>query len=110
MSEASPADLERVRRKLEAAFQKPEAGVSGNGQATNGAGVDIEALKSRLSEAFEIRSLLERNSEELLGVVRALNGEYILPEPGGDLLRDGAGVLPTGGFSLGFWGCRFRVF
>jgi magnesium chelatase subunit H len=25
-----------------------------------------------------------------------LNGEYILPAPGGDLLRDGTGVLPTG--------------
>jgi magnesium chelatase subunit H len=25
-----------------------------------------------------------------------LNGEYIQPAPGGDLLRDGAGVLPTG--------------
>lgn len=29
-------------------------------------------------------------------VLRALNGEYILPEAGGDLLRDGAAVLPTG--------------
>lgn len=29
-------------------------------------------------------------------VLRALNGEYILPEAGGDLLRDGASVLPTG--------------
>ena len=27
---------------------------------------------------------------------RALGGEYVLPEAGGDLLRDGAGVLPTG--------------
>jgi magnesium chelatase subunit H len=35
-------------------------------------------------------------SQELRGVVRALAGEYILPEAGGDLLRDGAGVLPTG--------------
>ena len=28
--------------------------------------------------------------------LQALNGEYIQPEAGGDLLRDGAGVLPTG--------------
>ena len=28
--------------------------------------------------------------------MRALNGEYIQPQAGGDLLRDGAGVLPTG--------------
>ena len=31
-------------------------------------------------------------------MLRALNGEYILPEAGGDLLRDGPGVLPTGMF------------
>ena len=53
----------------------------------------------RLAEAIEIRGLLRRNTEELTGVMRALNGEYILPEAGGDLLRDGPGVLPTGGFS-----------
>jgi magnesium chelatase subunit H len=49
-----------------------------------------------LEEALKIRSLLNRNTEEIDGVLRALNGEYILPEAGGDLLRDGAGVLPTG--------------
>jgi CobN/Magnesium Chelatase len=54
-----------------------------------------------VSEALEIRRLLELNSEELTGVVRALNGEYILPEAGGDLLRDGAGVLPTGACARG---------
>jgi len=53
-------------------------------------------LESRLGEAMDIRGLLLRNTEEADGVVRALNGEYILPEAGGDLLRDGAGVLPTG--------------
>jgi len=51
---------------------------------------------SRLEEGMQIRNLLQRNTEELTGVVRALNGEYIQPEAGGDLLRDGAGVLPTG--------------
>jgi len=54
------------------------------------------ALHARLAEAIEIRGLLRRNTEELSGVLRALNGEYILPEAGGDLLRDGPGVLPTG--------------
>ena len=51
---------------------------------------------SRLEEGMQIRRLLQRNTEELSGVMRALNGEYIQPEAGGDLLRDGAGVLPTG--------------
>ena len=55
-----------------------------------------QRLGERLAEAVTIRQLLERNTEETAGVLRALNGEYILPEAGGDLLRDGAGVLPTG--------------
>lgn len=45
---------------------------------------------------MSIRGLLEQNTEEISSVLRGLNGEYILPEAGGDLLRDGAGVLPTG--------------
>ncbi len=48
------------------------------------------------NEAIEIRNLLEENTNELTSMICALNGEYILPEAGGDLLRDGAGVLPTG--------------
>ena len=51
---------------------------------------------SRVEEAVSIARLLDRNTEELGGLLRALNGEYVLPEAGGDLLRDGAGVLPTG--------------
>lgn len=47
-----------------------------------------------------MRQLLQRNSEELSGVVTALGGGYVLPEAGGDLLRDGPGVLPTGGRSF----------
>ncbi|KAG1670953.1 hypothetical protein FOA52_011388 [Chlamydomonas sp. UWO 241] len=49
-----------------------------------------------LDQAVEIAQLLGRNTEELDGVLRALSGEYVPPEAGGDLLRDGAGVLPTG--------------
>ena len=56
----------------------------------------IGAYSDRLAEAVQIRGLLSRNTEEVEGVLRALNGEFILPEAGGDLLRDGAGVLPTG--------------
>ena len=53
-------------------------------------------VEDRVREAVDIRDLLRRNTEEADGVLRALNGEYVLPEAGGDLLRDGAGVLPTG--------------
>lgn len=54
------------------------------------------AGQSRVREAMEIAGLLDQNTGEMQSVLRALNGEYILPEAGGDLLRDGAGALPTG--------------
>ncbi len=50
----------------------------------------------RLEEAWLLRELLMQTSDELTNLLRGLNGEYILPAPGGDLLRDGPGVLPTG--------------
>lgn len=49
-----------------------------------------------LSEAEEIRSLLLQNTDELSGLLTALDGRYVAAAPGGDLLRDGPGVLPTG--------------
>lgn len=49
-----------------------------------------------LDQAVQIRDLLNQSTDELENLVRGLNGEYILPAPGGDLLRDGPGVLPTG--------------
>ncbi|MBD1933919.1 MULTISPECIES: magnesium chelatase subunit H [Cyanophyceae] len=50
----------------------------------------------REKEVIQIRDLLMQTGEELRNLIRGLNGEYIPPAPGGDLLRDGAGVLPTG--------------
>ena len=47
-------------------------------------------------EEGRIRELLMQTTDELTNLLRGLNGEYIPPAPGGDLLRDGAGVLPTG--------------
>ena len=47
-------------------------------------------------EEEEIRGLLMQSTDELTNLLRGLNGEYIMPAPGGDLLRDGSGVLPTG--------------
>ena len=54
------------------------------------------SLCCSVEEAVTIAGLLDRNTEELGSLLRALNGEYVLPEAGGDLLRVGAGVLPTG--------------
>lgn len=55
-----------------------------------------KSLGEALAEAVTVRQLLRRNTEELAGVMTALDGGYVLPEAGGDLLRDGPGVLPTG--------------
>lgn len=60
---------------------------------------DVTTDKSQIthnSEANQIRDLLMQTSDEMSNLLRGLNGEYIPPAPGGDLLRDGAGVLPTG--------------
>jgi len=98
-------DVESVRAKLEKQYG---AGGGGRGDAADaadaadGAGADSSSSPpssekfEKLEEAVSIRSLLRRNTEELIGALRALNGEYLAPAAGGDLLRDGPGVLPTG--------------
>lgn len=82
----SPNALERARAILERAYESSPNGTNGT----------LSEALPRLQEAARIKSLLDLNTEEISGVVKALNGEYILPEAGGDLLRDGASVLPTG--------------
>ncbi|MBD2295373.1 magnesium chelatase subunit H [Anabaena sphaerica FACHB-251] len=52
--------------------------------------------EGREEERKEITRLLNQSTDELTNLLRGLNGEFIPPAPGGDLLRDGAGVLPTG--------------
>ncbi|MBE9197497.1 magnesium chelatase subunit H [Nodularia sp. LEGE 06071] len=52
--------------------------------------------EGRQEEEELVSGLLMQCTDELGSLLRGLNGEYILPAPGGDLLRDGAGVLPTG--------------
>lgn len=52
--------------------------------------------EEREEERKEITRLLNQSTDELTNLLRGLNGEFIPPAPGGDLLRDGAGVLPTG--------------
>jgi magnesium chelatase subunit H len=53
-------------------------------------------LVNQIDQAIAIRTLLGQTTDELTNLLRGLNGEYIPPAPGGDLLRDGIGVLPTG--------------
>jgi len=47
-------------------------------------------------EAWHIVDLLGKNVEEIDSVINLLDGGYVKPAPGGDLLRDGTSVLPTG--------------
>jgi len=67
-------------------------------QAYFGEEFNIEEAKdsSQVEEATLIRDLLMQTGDEMTNLLRGLNGEYIPPAPGGDLLRDGPGVLPTG--------------
>jgi magnesium chelatase subunit H len=74
------ASLEAARASLEAAY----------------AGGAAAPTEEAVAEAVQIRDLLARAPEELDALIAGLNGEYIRPAPGGDLLRDGAGALPTG--------------
>ncbi|HSM80948.1 MAG TPA: cobaltochelatase subunit CobN, partial [Nodosilinea sp.] len=56
----------------------------------------LDHLTSKIQQALDIGTLLAQTTDELTNLLRGLNGEYIPPAPGGDLLRDGPGVLPTG--------------
>jgi magnesium chelatase subunit H len=52
--------------------------------------------ESLIEEANSIVRLLARSTEEIDNLVQGLSGGYIRPAPGGDLIRDGPSVLPTG--------------
>mmetsp|Transcript_54693 Transcript_54693/g.90901 ORF Transcript_54693/g.90901 Transcript_54693/m.90901 type:complete len:1358 (+) Transcript_54693:41-4114(+) len=55
-----------------------------------------DRTQEALRDASRVRDLLLQSTDELHNLMRGLNGEYIMSAPGGDLLRDGPGVLPTG--------------
>jgi magnesium chelatase subunit H len=44
----------------------------------------------------QLVQLLQQRTEEVQNILRALEGHYIPAAPGGDLIRDGPAVLPTG--------------
>ncbi|MBD1910253.1 MULTISPECIES: magnesium chelatase subunit H [unclassified Leptolyngbya] len=85
-------DEDRMRDYLAAYFGEEWPQVEGaiaTPESTNG-------LADKVQQAALIRTLLSQTTDELTNLLRGLNGEYIPPAPGGDLLRDGPGVLPTG--------------
>lgn len=84
---ADNADLERVLNTYRYWFAQEYPNQS----------FDLDAAVSeRIQEALSLRQLLLQNTDEITNLLRGLNGEYIPPAPGGDLLRDGPGALPTG--------------
>lgn len=102
-SDALPraAALAAARAALERAFSAPPAAAGAASAAALGGeevvvGGGRRDAEAALEEAGEIRDLLLRNTEEVSGVLAGLEGRYVAPEAGGDLLRDGPGVLPTG--------------
>jgi magnesium chelatase subunit H len=95
-------DSEQLASYLQAYFgeELPEEVVSAVASGIDSATVhrqfDLNGGTPKLEEALQIRNLLAQTSDELTNLLRGLNGEYIPPAAGGDLLRDGIGVLPTG--------------
>ncbi|NET05902.1 MAG: magnesium chelatase subunit H [Symploca sp. SIO2B6] len=95
-------DSEQLASYLQAYFGEdlPENLVNEIASGTDSASIDnkfeLNGKTPKLEEALRIRDLLSQTSEEMVNLLRGLNGEYIPPAPGGDLLRDGPGVLPTG--------------
>ncbi|NCJ07609.1 magnesium chelatase subunit H [Synechococcales cyanobacterium C] len=98
----TPPDQEALASYLRAYFEErlPEGAI-----AAIATGQEGDAIRSiwgdrcdlaLLNTALEIRDRLAQTPDELTHLLRGLNGEYIPPAPGGDLLRDGPGVLPTG--------------
>jgi len=55
-----------------------------------------QPAEQRSWQPQELQRLLQQRTDEIQNIIRALQGQYIPPAPGGDLIRDGPAVLPTG--------------
>ena len=65
--------------------------------AKSGARNEIDNRNNDIKDAIHVAYQLARNpAVELSSLIHAIEGGYVPPAPGGDLIRDGAGVLPTG--------------
>jgi len=92
-----PADaIARISTNSDATVDQVLQHLSIDRDSSTGGGDPGTHLREDISSAIEIRDLLSQNTEEMRSTVRALSGEYIPSVAGGDLLRDGPSVLPTG--------------
>ncbi|MCW8814884.1 MAG: magnesium chelatase subunit H, partial [Chlorobium sp.] len=55
-----------------------------------------ESVNTALREGAALKQALEDNGNEMSALLSGLRGEYIPSGPGGDIVRDGASILPTG--------------
>ncbi len=62
----------------------------------HGSSEDLHALDEMVRQGRQMAQMLSDNRGEINGLLRGLSGGYILPNAGGDLIRDGLSVLPTG--------------
>jgi len=66
---------------------------------TNNATLDedlAQALDKALYEGRQVVKALADNTSEMNALMHVLNGGYLPAGPGGDIIRDGSNVLPTG--------------
>ncbi|TVQ46323.1 MAG: magnesium chelatase subunit H [Gammaproteobacteria bacterium] len=56
----------------------------------------LETLATLVTEGHALLAALRDNTGELNALVHALDGGHLPSGPGGDLVRDGAAILPTG--------------
>lgn len=56
-----------------------------------------EGINMEIYQTEKLGRMLYENSKiEMDSLISGIGGEYVLPAPGGDVIRDGVGVLPTG--------------
>lgn len=59
-------------------------------------GVEVDDKSELLKAAYLSNSLAHNPAHEMSGLLAGLSGQYVPAAPGGDLIRDGNSVLPTG--------------
>lgn len=91
---------EACRAFVDASIFKGEQPAAAMHRAThNGVAIaqdDVAALMDMVQQGRMMARALSDNRNEIEAIVRGLSGGYIPPGAGGDLLRDGLSILPTG--------------
>lgn len=73
-----------------------DVNVFGNATHKPSSAPRLSSLDELATYGRQLAHALSDNQSEMDGLLRGLSGGFILPHPGGDLIRDGLSVLPTG--------------